>query len=77
MTAITEVYVGARRFDDMAHPTSPRPGEDWPRPTRWPRWQYALAVAVEVALLAGLMLAILAAGAVAGAVLGIDMGPAR
>ena len=68
----------ARRDDRyrMAHPLSPRPGEDWPRPAR-PRLQYALYVAAQTAALLLAMVAILALGAVVGAVAGWDMGPVR
>ena len=67
------------RRDDpyrQAHPTSPRIGEEWPRPLR-PRIQYALYVAAQVGALALAMLAILAFGALVGAATGWDMGPVR
>ena len=60
----------------MAHPTSPRAGEEWPRPLR-PRVQYALYVAVQTAAILAAIAAILALGAVVGAATGWDMGPVR
>jgi hypothetical protein len=58
----------------MAHPASPRVGEDWPHPLH-PRIQYALAVGVQVLVILAVMVAILALGAVVGAATGWDMGP--
>jgi hypothetical protein len=61
----------------MAHPTSPRAGEDWWREPRHPRIQYALFVAAQVGALLVALVAILALGAIAGAAIGVDMGPVR
>lgn len=60
------VYVDRRR---QAHPMY----EDWERPRRWRRLQYALAVLVQALLILAIMAGILALGGLAGAVLGVDM----
>lgn len=75
---MTQTGVLVRRGDRywMAHPTSPRAGEDWHRPRR-PRIQYALFVLAQTAALLLAIVAILAFGAIVGAATGWDMGPVR
>lgn len=63
------VYVARRR--DMAH----RASDDWPRPRRWRRVQYAAAVVVEAVLILAAFYVIAIAGTVVGAALGLDMAP--
>lgn len=59
----------------QAHPSSPIPEVDWPKATRWRRWQFAIAVAVEAGLILLVILAILTGAAIVGAATGVHMTP--
>jgi len=62
------VYVDRRR---QAHPIY----EDWPKPRRWHRVQFAAAVVVQAVLILCCIYGIAIAGTVLGTALGLDMAP--
>lgn len=65
--AVMGVHVARRR--DMAH----RAYEDWPRPRRWHRVQYAAAVVVQALVILAAFFGIAIVGTVLGSALGVDM----
>ena len=60
------VHVGSRY---QAHPLT----DDWPRPVRYERLQFAIATVAYALALLCLFVGILVVGLVAGAVVGVDM----